>query len=120
VTEQTAVAVLADLGVTERVARAIDPGAFTDWSGAHDPRALGEQQRRQADARTNVTAALAAVAECPGLEEALRKHKHRTVTESVGVTYYCACTCGWLDATGPDHAAHLADVVWAWLRGEWT
>lgn len=30
----------------EDVARAIDPEAFADWSGAHDPRAAGEQVQR--------------------------------------------------------------------------
>jgi len=48
----------------EEIARAIDPAAFEDWSGALDPRDLETQQRRQDAARS----AAARVVKALGLE----------------------------------------------------
>jgi hypothetical protein len=52
------------------MARAIDPGAFADWSGAHDPRAAGEQANRQADAYEAADRVLAVLPAPPVVDEA--------------------------------------------------
>lgn len=65
-------------------------------------------------------AVLAAVAAHDGLAEVLREHG-RDHTAVVGDDLWCA-TCdriiGHADHREDHHAAHLADVVRAWLRGE--
>lgn len=65
-------------------------------------------------------AVLAAVADHDGLADVLVKHG-RYHTAVVGDDLWCA-TCdriiGHADHREDHHAAHLADVVRAWLRGE--
>ena len=49
---------LGQLPDREAVARRIDPGAFTDWQSAHDPRHVGEGRQRQEAALIKADAVL--------------------------------------------------------------
>ena len=60
--------------------------------------------------RARTDAALAAVAEAPGLEEVLAGHEWLPMSWT--------CECSREEMLASDHAAHLADVARAWLRGE--
>lgn len=62
-------------------------------------------------------AVLAAVADHDGLADVLRTH-HHNYDSDCGRDF--GCSCGAIDdydESDTDHAAHLADVVRAWLRG---
>lgn len=62
-------------------------------------------------------AVLAAVADHDGLADVLRTH-HHDYDSDCGRDF--GCSCGAIDdydESDTDHAAHLADVVRAWLRG---
>lgn len=85
--------------VWERVARAIGDARWGpgEWLGVPDAQML-----RAADA------ALVAVADDPGLVGALRGHEFLPISN--------ACRCS--EERNYDHAAHLADVIRAWLRGQ--
>jgi histidine triad (HIT) family protein len=71
-------------------------------------------------------AALAAVADHDGLAEVLRKHVHSFDESDWHIDYGCRCGerysrsgLDWgQEPCHDEHAAHLADVVRAWLRGE--
>lgn len=63
-------------------------------------------------------AVLAAVADHDGLADVLRGHQER-VTTMKGRRPILLCECGHeLHFSAEAEAAHLADVVRAWLRGE--
>lgn len=92
-----------DMSVRETVARALfDTTTYNRWA-AHDQETVG----RAADA------VLAAVAAHDGLAPLLRAHTYHNWVQD------CRCRIAGDDAMdGDDWAAHLADVVRAWLRGE--
>jgi microsomal dipeptidase-like Zn-dependent dipeptidase len=76
-------------------------------------------------ARNVSDAVLAAVADHDGLAGVLRGHRIvlRLYLGGYRREFTCACAAswiadGWSQETQPDLAAHLADVVRAWLKGD--
>lgn len=103
----------ADLTPRETVARAIRSVAV----GPLGPNASaivsqgGSVYLTPREAQDMADAALTALADRPGLVEVLRGHM-LTGRSAGGFLAVCAC-----DTAVDDHAAHLADVIRAWLRG---